>query len=106
LDEIHRHDSARFKTYASLAAAIAVVYDVPPPPDWPHGQVSAEALPRQFPAPADAFAWWVRQDQRGRTYHRLSRLGAAELKFVVDTVVPFAELEWAQGAANLPLNQL
>jgi hypothetical protein len=48
----------------------------------------------------------VKQEQRGRTYHRLSRLGAAELKFVVDTVVPFAELEWAQGAANLPLNQL
>ena len=106
LDEIHRHDPARFKTYASLAAAIALVYDVPPPPDWPHGQVSAEALPRQFPAPANAFDWWVRQDQRGRTYHRLSRLGAAELRFVVDTVVPLAELEWAQGAANLPLNQL
>ena len=106
LNEIHQGDSARFKTHASLAIAIALVYDVPPPPHWPHGQVSTEALRRQFPAPAEAFEWWIRQEQRGRTYHRLSRLRAAELKFVVDTVVPFAELEWVQGAANFPLGQL
>ena len=106
LAQIHQRDPAHFKTHANLAIAIALVYDVPPPPAWPHGQVSAEALPRRFPEPVDAFAWWIKQEQRGRTYHRLSRLGAEELKFVVDTVVPFAELEWAQDAANLPLNQL
>jgi hypothetical protein len=106
LAELHARDPAQFKTYRSLAIAIAIVYDVPAPPDWPHGQVSSEALPRLFPAPADAFTWWIKQDQRGRTYHRLARLGAAELKFVIDTVVPFNELEWVQGAANLPLNQL
>lgn len=106
LDELHGRDPARFKTYANLAIAIALVYDVPPPPVWPHGQVSAALLPRQFAPPADAFAWWIKQEQRGRMYHRLSKLGAAELKFVVDTVVPFAELEWAQGAADLPLGQL
>lgn len=106
LDELFQRDPARFRTYANLAIAIALVYDVPPPPNWPHGQVTAEALPRQFASPVDAFAWWIRQEQRGRTYHRLSRLGAAELKFVVDTVVPFAELEWAQGAVELSLGQL
>src|SRR5688500_3459988 len=106
LNEIHRADPAHFKSHASLALAIALVYDVPPPPEWPHGQVSAEALPRQFAPPVDAFAWWIKQEQRGRMYHRLSRLGAAELKFVVDTVVPFAELEWVQGAANFALGQL
>jgi hypothetical protein len=106
LDEIYRADPVRFKTYPNLALAIALVYDVPPPPFWPHGQVSASALPRQFPPPVDAFAWWIKQEQRGRTYHKLSRLGADELKFVVDTVVPFAELEWSQGACDLPLGQL
>jgi hypothetical protein len=106
LDEIHRRDPAQFKTYASLAVAIALVYDLPPPADWPHAQVSSSALPRQFAPPADAFAWWVKQEQRGRSYHKMSRLGAAELKFVVDTVVPFAELEWAQGAADVSLGQL
>ena len=106
LDELHRRDALHFKSHANLALAIAMVYDVPPPPNWPHAQVSAAALPRSFPAPADAFAWWIKQEQRGRTYHKLARLGAGELKFVVDTVVPFAELEWAQGAADLPLNQI
>ena len=106
LAQIHQRDPAHFRTHANLAIAIALVYDIPPPPGWPHAQVSVEALPRQFAAPAEAFAWWIKQEQRGQTYHRLSRLSAAELKFVIDTVVPFAELEWAQDHANLPLSQL
>ncbi|MDO8542814.1 MAG: hypothetical protein Q7S40_20425 [Opitutaceae bacterium] len=106
LAELHRLDPARFKTYANLALAIAVVYDVPPPPVWPHGQVRPEALPRKLPAPADAFAWWIRQEQLGHAYHRISRLGADELKFVVDAAAPPAELEWAQQKFSQPLNQL
>lgn len=106
LDELHKADAARFKTYANLALAIALVYDIPPPPDWPHGQVSPQALPRALPPPAAAFAWWIRQEQLGRTYHHLSRLGADELRFVVDAAAPFSELEWIQGAADLPLAQL
>ncbi len=94
LDELHRRDPARFKAYAQLALALAVVYDVPPPPDWPHAQVPAAALPRRWPAASEAFDWWIRQEQRGRTFHRLQRLGADELKFVVDAAAPFSELEW------------
>ena len=55
LDDLNRGDPARFVAYAHLALAIAVVYDVPPPPDWPHAQVTVAALPRKFPAAADAF---------------------------------------------------
>ncbi|WP_414664961.1 tetratricopeptide repeat protein [Horticoccus sp. 23ND18S-11] len=106
LDELFKADPARFKTYVNLALAIAVVYDVPPPPDWPHAQVTNRALPRTLPPPAAAFAWWIKQEQRGRTYHSLARLGAEELKFVVDAAAPFNELEWIQGAADLPLAQL
>jgi hypothetical protein len=106
LDELHRADPVRFKRYASLALAIALVYDVPPPPSWPHGQVSPTALPRKLPAPAEAFAWWTRQDAAGRTLHPLARLGADELKFVVDTPATFKELEWAQSIVDLPLAQL
>ena len=106
MDTLYRADPARFKTYANLALAIAVVFDVPPPPDWPHGQVSATALPRKLPAPAEAFAWWIKQDQLGHGYHKLTRLGAAELKFVVDAAAPFAELEWAEKMADYPLSQL
>ena len=106
LQELYKKDPARFKSYPSLALAIAVVYDVPPPPFWPHNQVTAGALPRQFSAPAEAFAWWTKQDQQGRTYQKLARLGADELKFVVDTPAPFAELEWAQGISDYPLSHL
>ena len=106
LNELHRADPMRFKSHANLALAMAVVYDVPPPPAWPHGQVAAAALPRKFPAPAEAFSWWIKQDQAGRTYHKLARLGADELKFVVDVSATFGELEWAQGASDYPLAQL
>ncbi len=106
LDELYRRDPACVRAYAHLALALAVVYDVPPPPDWPHGQVTAEALPREFPAATDAFAWWTREDQIGRTYHRLNKLPAAELKFVVDTAAPPAEREWAQKISDFPLNSL
>ena len=103
LTDLWQADPARFKEYPALALAIAVVYDVPPPPDWPHGQVSAAALPRRLRPAREAFAWWVREDRAGRTYHRLTRLGADELKFVVDAAAPAAELEWAQGTVKQPL---
>jgi hypothetical protein len=100
LNEIHAADPAQFREYASLALAIAVVFDVPPPPDWPHGQVSARALPRRLPPALTAFDWWVREDEAGHTYHRLAHLGADELKFVVDAAAPFEELAWSQ--KNVP----
>jgi hypothetical protein len=106
LSELHGRDPALFSKYAQLALALAVVYDVPPPPDWPHGQVSAQALPRRWPDAGDAFAWWTREESLGHTYHRLTRLRADELKFVVDAAAPFDELAWSQQAAHLPLNEL
>ena len=103
LSGLQARDPEKFSTYASLALAIAVVYDVPPPPDWPHGQVSASQLPRMLPDPAAAFAFWVQADETGQTLQPLSRLSASELKFVVDAVAPAAELEWAQQNVSTPL---
>ncbi len=106
LNVLHERDPELFKRYASLALAIAVVFDVPPPPDWPHGQISASPAPRSWPSARDAFSWWIREDRGGRTYHPLTKLGADELKFVVDAAAPFDELEWSQQVANYPLDQL
>ncbi len=106
LEEIYRANPAGFKAGPRLALAIAVVYDLPPPPIWPHGQVTPAALPRRLPPPVEAFAWWTKQEQLGRTEHKLSRLAADELKFVVDAAAPFAELEWAQANVRSPLAQL
>lgn len=106
LRQIHTANPALFADYASLALAIAVVYDVPPPPNWPHGQVSAQLLPRRLPDPLEAFNHFVRLDRTNTSLHRLRRLSAAELKFVVDTSAPLAELTWAQRHVNLPLPEL
>ena len=103
LGTLYRADPKNFGEYASLALAIAVVYDVPPPPDWPHGQVSPEALPRRLPRPEATFEFFVKEDQAGRTYQRLKRLGADELKFVVDVAASFDDLQWAQKVVDYPL---
>jgi len=103
LGTLYRADPKNFSDYASLALAIAVVYDVPPPPDWPHGQVSPEALPRRWPRPQETFEFFVNEDQAGRTYQHLKRLGADELKFVVDIAASFDELQWAQKVVDYPL---
>src|SRR5580698_905257 len=55
LNTLYRRDPAKFARYPSLALAIALVYDVPPPPWWPHFQVSPEALPRKLSKPEDTF---------------------------------------------------
>ncbi len=106
LQAIRRRDPAKFAAYPSLALALAVVYDNPPPPWWPHQQVTPQSLVRRWPPAADAFAWWTREDAAGHTYHHLNRLGADELKFVVDSVAAFSELEWAQATIDYPLNRL
>jgi hypothetical protein len=105
LEGLHRRDPVRFERYPSLCLAIALVYDVPPPPNWPHGQVSAQALDRRLPNPAVPFDWFTREDMLGHTYYKLSRLRAEDLKFVVDAAAPVSELKWSQQAVPYPLGQ-
>lgn len=104
LEGLHRRDAARFVRYSSLALAIAVVYDVPPPPYWPHYQVTQEALSRKLPNPAAPFDWFTREDEQGRTYHKLTRLRAEELKFVVDAAAPIPELAWSEESVPFSLD--
>jgi hypothetical protein len=105
LQSIYAVNPERFAEYASLALAVAVVYDTPPPPDWPHGQVSPTALPRRLPAPLEAFAYWTRLDLARKSALPLQRLPANELKFVVDAAAPFSDLAWAQANIPTPLAQ-
>lgn len=100
LQKIHRAEPAFFGTYASLALAIAVVHDVPPSPHWPHGQVRSSILPRKPAPPEQLFGYLARLDRTNGTAHKLGRLPASELKFLVDIVAPFPELDWAR--KNVP----
>ncbi len=103
LQGLYAANPAVFADYASLGLAIAVVYDVPPPPGWPHAQVGGKVLPREWPDPRAAFAYWVKLDRSRPTAQQLRRLPAAELKFVVDTIAPFTELDWARQHVTAPL---
>jgi len=103
LQRIHQQDAGLFTAYASLALALAVVMDVPPPPGWPHGQVKSALLPRRFPEAEKTFLYLARLDRGNQTLHRLNRLPADELKFLVDIVAPFDELDWARKNVALGL---
>lgn len=106
LDGLYGADPRRFARHAQLALAIAVVYDVPPPPTWPHAQVEAAALSRRLLPPREVFSYWSTADDRGVTLQRLTRLSAGELKFVVDTAAPLAELDWARQSVKGPIARL
>ena len=106
LQRIYQAEPALWAEYGSLGIAIAVVYDTPPPPYWPHGQVSDRLLPRKLPDPVQVFSYFAKLDRGNGTLQHLRRLPASELKFLVDLAVPFSELDWArrnvaQGLGNL-----
>lgn len=103
LSELQAPDPTRFGEYPALSIALAVVYDLPPPPDWPHAQVSAALLPRRWPAAKDTFDYLVKADKAGRTFHRLRKLSPEELRFVVDVSAPFSELTWSEQVIDVPL---
>ena len=106
LQTLREADERGFGAYTQLALAIALVYDAPPPPYWPHWQVSAEALPRRLPSPQSAFKFLVDADKAGATLHKLGTLSAAELRFAVDFSAPFPELAWAQRSVKFALPDL
>ena len=87
-----------FQKYARLAIALTLVYDVPPPPGWPHFQVSSATLARGLPEPAEAFDYWVRLNESRQTPYDLSLLSAGRLIFLVDTPAGFDEMHWARTA--------
>ena len=104
LDGLRRRGPEKFSRYQSLAPAIAVVYDVDPPSYWPHAQVTEKSLSRKFPNPSMPYEWLIHEESLGRTYHRLTRLRAEELKFVVDMAAPVPELEWSMQNVRYPLD--
>lgn len=106
LQELQAKDARVFESYLQLALAVALVYDVAPPPDWPHPQVAPDALRRRLPTPSDAFDFFTRADRSGSLLHRLIGLRASELKFMVDLAAAPAELSWAQKSLAQTLGDL
>ncbi len=106
LHGLHARDARGFADHAALALAIALVYDTPPPREWPHWQVTEGALPRRLPLPAAAFDFFIEGQREGLALHRLDKLDAGELRFLVDLAAAPEELRWARARLRTPLARL
>ena len=95
-----------FKEFPKLAMAIGLVYDDEPPIGWPHHQVPGHVLPRKLSEPEKAMAFWVETERGGKSLHPLGDLSIEELKYVVDTPVPFEQLKEAQKELRVKLRSI
>ena len=96
LRSIHEAHPSKWREYADLAIAIAVVNDSALPPHWPHQQVRPDLVPKDIPSAAEQFRRWVDANERGRLLLNLRRFTAGQLTFVVDAFLPPSETAWAQ----------
>ncbi len=95
LSELHKENRKFFNEYRNLAIAIAVVYDVPPPPGWPHYQVPQNVLPRELPKVNVSFDYWVRLNEKKQCAFDITEMSAEALKFLVDTTA-MEDFRWVQ----------
>ena len=91
----------KFKEYASLAVAIAVVNDVPPPQGWPHHQVAAELVPISILPVDQQFSRWIAANEARQLLLDPRKLSPSQLKFVVDAFITDDELAWARKNVRL-----
>ena len=90
LRAIHEAHPSKWREYADLAIAIAVVNDSALPPHWPHQQVRPDLVPKDIPSAAEQFRRCVDANERGRLPLNLRRFTAGQLTFVVDAFLPQA----------------
>jgi tetratricopeptide (TPR) repeat protein len=96
INDLFKEQAEAFKAFPKLALAIGLVYDQEPPIGWPHHQVPDHVLPRELPDPEKAMEFWVATERGGKSLHPLADLSIEELKYVVDTPVPFEQLKEAR----------
>ncbi|PTY06003.1 hypothetical protein DB346_01165 [Verrucomicrobia bacterium LW23] len=95
LQDLYKRFPQDFFEYQNLAIAMAIVYDVKPPTDWPHGQVKDGLLRLTTEPWVELFPYFVRKDRDKALYADIKTLPADILKFLVDAPIPISELEWA-----------
>lgn len=96
INGLYSRQPEAFRAFPKLAMAIGIVYDDEPPIGWPHHQVPGHVLPRVLPEPDEAMKFWVETDRSGKSLQPLRDLSIEELKYVIDTPVPFKQLKEAQ----------
>ena len=91
-----------FNRYPALALAVAIVYDLRFPKNWPHHQVDASAVPVEPVSPAAWFSRWVAADKDRSLLTRLQEMPPGKLKFVVDAPLGGSEYNWARKNVRFP----
>ena len=103
LSNIQKSSPEKFSKYRNLAGAIAIVFDAPPPENWPHAQVSKDLLPRTLPEPIDAFKKIVDTRERGKFLLPTEKLSIEELKYLVASPANDEDKQWAQQSISVNL---
>lgn len=101
LNRLYTENAYLFAQYANLAFAIAFVHDIPPPPVWPHPQVSLSILPRQLSNPDEVFAYFTNPRNAKYFHGSLKRLDLSEAIFLVDLQVRPEEVEWVRNNVSV-----
>jgi len=103
LGQIYRASPQDLQAYPVLAVAFALVFDKPFPENWPHSQVRKLPWKEEAGTPAQRFAYYAELDKKRQLDFSPAELSFTELKYVVNSLVPTSELDWArnQVRANL-----
>ncbi|MGF1678636.1 MAG: hypothetical protein ACFCUX_05510 [Candidatus Methylacidiphilales bacterium] len=104
--KLFHEEKDAFPRYGELAAAFAVVFDVPFPVNWPHHQVARAQVPLGKEDPLERFRYYVALNESRKTEYDLTELPVSKLIFVVDSVVDLAEFTWVQEKGKMKLSQL
>jgi tetratricopeptide (TPR) repeat protein len=101
LGSIRAAHPKKWREYASLAIAIALVNDAPVPPSWPHHQVNPQLVPKTVLPVEQQFSRWVTANEAQQLLLDPRKLSPSQLKFVVDAFVTEDELVWARKNVRL-----
>jgi hypothetical protein len=96
LSDLRQHAPDTFTQFPALDVALAVVYDQPFPPHWPHSQVPRESLPLDFGNWNALFDYFTAAAQAHELLMDIQKLRADQLKFMVDAPLKIEELQWAK----------
>lgn len=106
LARIWAADPQALRNHPELVTALVLVMDIAPPPDYPHGQVDAEVLPRTWPDVVKAYQYWSARVGSGALKRTERPENAREWMLVVATLAPFEDLDWARASFALPTANL
>lgn len=106
LQSIYQANTAKFREYAALAIALAVVYDVPLPPYWPHQQVTQSLIPITNQSVSERFAYWTGANEAHDLLLDIRRLNPEQLKFLIDAPIDPAEFAWARKRVRLSRTEM